>query len=523
MRLDVHPVAPGRPAHARVGDAVDGGEATLTITSCADRSTSGGVALLLPEVREYGFLRHLPCGFWHHARVPTTSTTVWSSRLAFYLATVGGAVGLGSIWRLPYLVGSNGGSAFIFVFVIACLMIATPLLVAEFLIGRRARVSPPEAAGVVAHESGLSTRWNAIGILGTIAAFAIISYYTVVAGWVLAYTWKCASGALVGITRPEVASVWRGFLANPLQIAAWHLAFVCLVAVISARGVGRGIEMATKVRAPVLLILLLVLMAYAMVNGDVRQGLHFAFAPNFAAITPQVVLAAVGQAFYATGVGMAMMIAMGSYAPRGSSLVRPALVISGSILLVSLLATLTIFPLVFHYGMNPAAGAELVFDVLATVFAQMPGGRVFGTLFFLLLVFAALTPSMAGLEPLIAWLQQRRMFTRGRAVAIAAAAAWVSGLGSVLSFNRWSGWHPLSALPMFRDKTFYDIVDFVSSNVMLPIGAMATSLLVGWLLSRKIVADELSDETATAARISIWLLRYVCPIAIAIVAISALW
>lgn len=432
-------------------------------------------------------------------------------------------MGLGSIWRLPYLVGSNGGSAFISVFVIACLLIATPLLVAEFLIGRRARVSPPEAAGAIARESGLSTRWNAIGILGTIAAFAIISYYTVIAGWVLAYTWKVASGALAGLTRPEVASVWRAFLASPREIAAWHLAFVCLVALISARGVGRGLELATKARAPVLLILLLVLMTYAMVTGDVKQGLRFAFAPNFSAITPQVMLAAVGQAFYATGVGMAMMMAMGSYASRGSSLVRPALVISGSILLVSLLATLTIFPLVFHYGMNPAAGAELVFDVLATVFAQMPGGRVFGTLFFLLLVFAALTPSMAGLEPLIAWLQQRRGFTRGRAVTIAAFAAWVLGLGSVLSFNLWSAWHPLGGVAMFKDKTFYDIVDFISSNILLPAGAMATSVFVGWLLSRKIVSDELADETPMAARISVWLLRYVCPIAIAIVAVSALW
>lgn len=447
---------------------------------------------------------------------------VWSSRVAFYLATVGGAVGLGSIWRMPYLVGSNGGSAFIVVFVIACLVIATPLLVAEFLIGRRARKSPPEAAGAVARESGLSTRWNVIGILGTIAAFAIISYYTVIAGWVLAYTWKCATGALVGLPRADVASLWRGFLASPLELAAWHLAFLVMVAVISARGVGRGVEVATTVRAPVLLGLLLVLMAYAMKIGDVGQGLRFAFVPNFAAITPQVVLAAVGQAFYATGVGMAMMMAMGSYVTRGTSLVRSALIISGSILLVSLLATLTIFPLVFHYGMNPAAGTELVFDVLATVFAQMPGGRIFGTLFFMLLVFAALTPSMAGLEPLIEWLEQRRGLSRRRAAIVAAAAAWISGIGSVLSFNLWAGWHPLGALAMFRDKTFFDVVDFVSSNVMLPIGAMATSVLVGWLLSRKLVNEELSDESPVAARVCVWLLRYVCPVAIAIVAIAAL-
>ena len=451
------------------------------------------------------------------------STPRWSSRVAFYLATIGAAVGLGSIWRLPYLVGSNGGSAFIFVFVICCLMIATPLLVAEFLIGRRSRLSPPDAAGAVAQESGLSTRWNAIGVLGTIAAYAIISYYTVIAGWVLAYTWKCASGALAGLPRPAVAGLWQAFLANPVEIGAWHAAFLVMVAVISARGVGRGIELATKLRAPVLLILLLILMAYAMATGDVRRGLSFAFAPNIGAITPQVVLAAIGQAFYATGVGMAMMLAYGSYVSRGTSLVRSALIISSSILLVSLLATLTIFPLVFHYGMNPAAGTELVFDVLATVFAQMPGGRLFGTLFFLLLVLAALTPSIAGLEPLVAWLEQHRRLSRAKAAVIAALCAWALGLGSVLSFNLWSGWHPLGALSIFKDKTFFDAIDFVSSNILLPTGAMATSVLVGWLLNRKIVNEELADETPFAGRVCVWLLRYVCPVAIAIVFASALW
>ena len=463
--------------------------------------------------------------------MPTQSESapIWSSRVAFYLATVGAAVGLGSIWRLPYLVGTSGGSAFIFVFVLACLGIATPLLVAEFALGRRARRSPPDAAGAVAAESGLSTRWNAIGVLGTIAAFAIISYYTVVAGWVLAYTFKVATGALVGLHRPEVAGLWRDFLSSPLEVGAWHLAFLALVAFISACGVSRGIEVANRIRAPALLVLLLILATYALATGDpgaVRAGLRFAFAPNFSAITPQVVLAAIGQAFYATGVGMAMMLAYGSYVARGTSLVRSALYITGSILLVSLLATLTIFPLVFRYGMNPAQGSELVFDVLATVFAEMPGGRLVGTLFFLLLVFAALTPSIAGIEPVVAWLQQHRAASRRRAVMIATGAAWVLGVGSVLSFNLWSGWHPLEWLrwaPAFAGKTFFDSLDYITSNVLLPIGALATSILVGWRLSRAIVADELSETTPFARRLCVWLLRYACPIAIAAVFASALW
>jgi neurotransmitter:Na+ symporter, NSS family len=451
------------------------------------------------------------------------STPQWSSRPAFYLATVGAAVGLGSIWRLPYQVGSSGGSAFVFVFTFACLLIATPLLVAEFLIGRHSRLSPPDAAGAVALESGLTLRWNVIGVLGTIAVSAMMASYTVVASWVLAYSWKCASGALVGLHRPEVAHLWRTFLSNPLEMGAWHITFLSLVGVISAGGVSRGIEVATKVRAPILLILLVVLTVYALATGDARAGLSFAFVPNIAAITPQVILAAIGQAFYATGVGAAMMLAYGSYVTKGTSLVRAALIITGSILLVSLLATLTIFPLVFRYRMNPAQGPDLVFDVLATVFAEMPGGQLVGTLFFVLLLFAALTPSVAGFEPVVAWLQQRRGLSRARAVSIAVSAAWLLGVGGVLSFNRWSGWHPFGWLPTFENRTFFDLTDFIPSNMLLPAGALATSVFAGWRISRTILDGELSETTPFARRWCVWALRYVCPIAIAAVFVVALW
>src|SRR5579862_2499796 len=449
-----------------------------------------------------------------------SSTPLWSSGPVFYLATVGAAVGLGSIWRLPYQVGSSGGSAFLFVFAIACLLVATPLLAAEFLIGRHSRRSPPEAAGVVAVESGLSTRWNVIGVLGTIAVFALMSTYTVVAGWVLAYSWKCASGVLVGMSRPEVAQLWRGFLARPSEMGAWHVAFLVLVGVISAGGLRGGIEVATKIRGPLLLILLVGLATYALITGDARAAVRFALTPKIAAITPQVALAAIGQAFYATGVGEAMMLAYGSYVAKGTSLVRAALIISGSILLVSLLATLTIFPLVFRYGMNPAQGPELVFDVLATVFAEMPGGRLVGTLFFVLLVLAAVTPSIAGYEPVIAWLQQKWRIARWRAVAMTLVGSWLLGIGSVLSFNRWSGWHPLGWVPMLKDKTFFDCVDFIPSNVLLPAGAFATSVFVGWRISRTIVDDELSETTLFGRRWCVWALRYACPVAIGAVFVA---
>lgn len=446
----------------------------------------------------------------------------WSSKLAFYLAAIGAAVGLGSIWRFPYLAGANGGSAFVFVFILACAAIATPLLVAEFVIGRRSRRNPAEAAGEVAASFGRSRGWNAIGVLGTVAIIVIMSYYTVIAGWVLAYAWKCASGELTALPRAEIGRHFHEFLASPLRVGAWHLVFIVLVGSISARGVNRGIELANKIRAPGLLILLLILVAYALTTGDVRHGLAFAFAPDFGRLSANVVLAAIGQAFFATGVGSAMMIAYGAYVPRGASLVRAALVISSAIVLVSLLATVVIFPLVYRYGLNPAQGAELVFNVLPMAFAAMPGGRIVGTLFFLLLVLAALTPSLAGLEPVVAWLTQRRGLSRAYASLVAVTGIWMLGIGSVLSFNVWAHWYPLNRIAGLHNMTVFDTLDFVSSNVMLPVGALLTCILVGWRLPRSLGAAELPEETVGTRRFVLLLLRYLCPIGIAAVLVAAL-
>lgn len=444
----------------------------------------------------------------------------WSSRFAVYLGAAGAAVGLGSIWRFPYLAGTGGGSAFILVFIAACVLIATPLLVAELALGRRSRRSPPEAAGAVAAESGLSTRWNAIGILGAISAFLIVGYYTVIAGWVLAYTFKAAFGVLSSAGPQGVGTVWREFLSDPLEVGLWHVAFLVLMAAISARGLNRGIELANKIRAPGLLILLGILVVYSLSTGDVRRGLTFAFLPDFSAINAQVVLAAIGQAFYATGVGQAMMIAYGAYIAPGTSLVRTSLVISGSILLVSLLSTLMVFPLVFGYGMDPAQGSQLVFEVLPRAFAEMPAGRLIGTLFFLLLVLAALMPSIACLEPTVAWLIQRRGLPRTTAVWGATAAAWVLGVGSVLSFDQLADWHPLGFLPGFASKTFFDVMDYVSSDILLAAGALLTSILMSWR-ARSVLAEELTETTPLARRACVWLLSYLCPLAIVAVFVAA--
>ena len=451
----------------------------------------------------------------------TGSTPVWSSQLAAYLGTIGAAVGLGSIWRFPYLAGTLGGGTFIVVFVLACLFIATPLLIAEFMIGRQTRLPPMSSPGAFAASIGASRRWNAIGQIATLAVFLITSYYTLIAGWVVAYAVKCARGDLVGLTRPAVQAEWRAFLSDPWQLMGWQLIFLVTVAFISGRGLGRGIEVVSRIRAPALVVLLLLLDGYALNTGDVPAALRFAFAPHWEAMSAGVVLAAIGQAFFATGVGLGMMLAYGSYMSSEAPLVRPALAISGSILLASLLATLMVFPLVFRFHMDPAGGPALVFDVLPTVFAVMPGGRLVGTVFFLLLILAALTPTLAAFEPIVAWLGTRGC-SRPRAAAVSAIAVWATGLGSVLSFNVLAEWHPLNAVPLLAGKTLFEVVDFIAGNVLTPVGALLTCLLIGWRLDRAIFATELRGTVPFVQRACRVLLRYVAPLAIGGVLLFAL-
>lgn len=451
-----------------------------------------------------------------------SATPHWSSQFAVYLGTIGAAVGLGSIWRFPYLAGTLGGGTFIGCFVLACFFIATPLVVAEFMIGRYSGLSPPAAAGAMAVSVGRSRRWDVIGGLGTTASFLIGSYYTLVAGWVVAYAWKSGRGALAGLSAPALEADWRSFLADPWQLTGWQALFIGLVTLISARGLGAGIELASRIRAPALLVLLLALDGYSLTTGNVAETARFVLAPHWSAMSAEVVLAAIGQAFYATGVGMAIMLAYGSYMSRHAPLVRPAVLVSASILLVSLLATLLIFPLVFRFHMNPASGPTLVFEVLPAAFALMPGGRLVGTVFFALLILAALTPTLAGLEPAVAWLQARGLKRPASAIAIG-IATWLTGIVSVLSFNRLAAWHPFDWVPILRGKTVFEDIDFVSGNVLLPVGALLTCVLVGWRLDRATFRTELDGEKVRVINACRILLRYVCPAAILVVLLAAIW
>lgn len=444
----------------------------------------------------------------------------WSSSFAFYLSVAGAAIGLGTVWRFPFLVGQHGG-LFVLVFIVACLVIAIPLLIAEFMLGRRDGPNVPLAAGRVAAASGRSPKWAAIGVLGTLAIFLIMTYYSVIGGWVLSYVAAFATGGAADLDQAGLTARFNALLADPWRLTFWHAVFMGATVTISAGGIQRGIEVGNKIMMPGLFGILLGLGIYALYHGDAERAIAFLTEVDLTRLSGELVLAAVGQAFFATGVGMAIMIAYGSHVDARTSLPRSATVVALSIILASVLSSLLIFPLVFETGVDPAQGPQLAFIVMPSIFINMPGGALVGTLFFVLLAFAALTSSIAGLEPAGAWLMERSGMKRVPAIALIAAAAWVLGLATVFSFNYWSDVHPLAAVERFRTATIFDLTDFFASNLLLPVGALLTSLLVGWRLDRKVVDEEFGGHGAMGAMLIV-LLRYVCPIAIAGVLVGAM-
>lgn len=445
----------------------------------------------------------------------------WSSNLAFYLSVAGAAVGLGTLWRFPFLAGQHGGGLFVLVFVVACLLIAVPLLTAEFMIGRRGGPNVPLAAGRVAAASGRSPRWAAIGVLGTLAICLIMTYYSVIGGWVLSYVEAYATGAASQLDHAGLTARFEALLADPWRLMFWHSAFMAATLLISAAGLHRGIEIGNKIMMPGLFGILLGLSIYALEQGDPARAIAFLTQVDFSQFSGGLVLAAVGQAFFATGVGMAIMIAYGSHVSAETSLPKSAAVVVLSIVLASVLSSLLIFPLVFGSGVDPAQGPQLAFIVLPSIFVGMPGGAVVGTLFFVLLAFAALSSAIAGLEPAGAWLMEKFGLRRATAVSIVALACWLGGLAMAMSFSDWRDFHPLAAIERFRTATLFDLTDFFASNVLLPVGALLTSLLAGWRLDQRMIAMDLGRHAGVRLAL-IRLLEYVCPLAILAVLVSAI-
>jgi NSS family neurotransmitter:Na+ symporter len=444
----------------------------------------------------------------------------WSGRIGFILATTGSAVGIGSIWKFPYEVGSNGGSAFLIFYLLGLLLVVLPLMFAEFAIGRRGRADSVTSIATVASAHGASRKWALAGALGVATAFLILSFYSVIGGWTIGYALDTALNGLPGADPRAVRTVYEQFLASPLRITVLHAVFMASIAVTVGRGIARGIELATTILMPFLAILLIALAAYSVVEGDVAAALRFFLELDTARLTARTALEALGLGFFSIGVGLGLMITYASYAGGDINLKEVALASVVADTAISFLAGIAVFPIVFAHNLDPASGPGLMFLTLPLGFARMPFGTVVAFAFFVLLFVAAFASAISLLEIIVAFLLRRLPWRRATVTAVAATACFVTGIATVLSFNLWQEWYPFSRLEGFRTATFFDVLDHVTSNILLPLGGLAISLFAGWAIPERLLVEELRLTQWAAAGLRI-VLRYVAPIAIAAIALSS--
>ncbi len=449
--------------------------------------------------------------------VNPNSPETWSGRLAFILASIGAAVGLGNIWKFPYTLGSSGGSAFVLIYVIAILMVATPIMLAEMIIGRHARRSAPTSLKVIATERGSTPKWAIVGWMGLFALFLVLSFYSVIAGWTAAYLVKSASGSMVGLSPQEVGSDFGSFLHNPREMIFWHFLFTATTIFIVSRGVSGGLERAVKVLMPGLFIMLIGLVINSAFVGDFSTAIDYLFTADLSKIAPPVVLAAVGQAFFSVNVGIGSVLTYSAYLPKDVNLFRSAIIISLGDTLVALLAGLAIFPIVFANNLDPAEGPGLIFVTLSTAFAQMPGGAYIGTAFFIMIIFAALTSSISMLETMTARINEMGGMTRTKAAMLIGGATFLMGLITVFSFSTWENTYPLGQFETFANKTPFDLIDYLVSNVMMPLGGMLYALFAGWWVKKEISIQELDIGSGGLFKLWLLLVRVIAPLAVAAV------
>ncbi len=434
----------------------------------------------------------------------------WSSRWAFLMASVGFAVGLGNIWRFPYVAGENGGSAFVLVYLGCVFGIGVPILIAELFVGRRGKMSPPLAMRNVATAEGRHKGWQLVGHMGLLAAFTIEIVYAVVVGWVLWYLFKAISTGFTGYDNGVAEAEFAAVLADPTGMLVWTLIGLAITGYIIYSGVQGGIERAVTILMPVLFGLLALLAVYNVFAGGMKEAVVWLFEPDFSRIKPEVFLIAVGQAFFSIGVAMGGMMTFGAYLPKSVSIPGSVLIIVIADTMVALLAGLVIFPAVFSNGLDPAAGAGLIFQTLPVAFAQMPGGYFFSVAFFLLLSVAGITSMVGLIESVTAWMEDHHGFARHTSALTVVGSVAVLSVFSALSYNL------LGEFKM-AGRTINDVLDFFSNQILLPLGGLLIAVFVGWFVSRQASTEELEFSHPLLFKLWLILIRYVVPPAVAII------
>jgi neurotransmitter:Na+ symporter, NSS family len=431
----------------------------------------------------------------------------WSSRFAFLMASVGFAVGLGNIWRFPYVTGENGGAAFVIVYLICAFGIGMPILMAELMIGRRGQGSPTEAMAAVAVESGRSRQWQWVGGMGLLAAFTIEIVYAGIVGWVLWYLYKAVMTGFSHVDPSTAGAEFASVLDDNLGMLFWTLVGLAITGLIIFSGVKDGIERAVSLMMPLLFALLLGLAGYNYFAGGFDEAVEWLFTPDFSKIGPGAVLAAIGQAFFSIGVAMGGMMTYGSYLPRSISITQSVFIIVFADTLVALLAGLVIFPAVFNNGLDPAAGPGLIFQTLPVAFAQMPGGHLFSVLFFIMLAVAGITSMVGLIESVNSWVEQRFGLSRHKSAMLVVSSVAALSVFSILSYNVLGSFS-------FGGRNLNDTLDFFSNQILLPLGGLLIAIFAGWGVKRAYSRDEFLTLHHAGYELWHFLIRFVVPLAL---------
>ena len=441
----------------------------------------------------------------------------WTNRTVFILAATGSAVGLGNIWKFPYIAGENGGGTFVLVYLLCIAFIGLPIMLAEIMLGRRGKQSPINTMIALAKDEKRNPNWMWLGWMGVVAGFLILSYYSVIAGWAMSYIFRTGGGLFVGVTADGANRIFTDLVSDPERLLAWHTIFMVMTMVIVARGVKNGLEKAVTFLMPLLFGLLLLLVIYATTTGHFMDGIRFLFTPG--SIDGKGILIAMGHAFFTLSLGMGAIMVYGSYLSEDYSIVHASIWIAIADTVVALMAGMAIFPIVFANGLEPGAGPGLIFQTLPIAFGHMQGGTLLGVLFFTLLLFAAWTSAISLIEPAVAYLVENKGLSRIYASVWIGGLTWSVGLGTVFSFNIWQD-KTLSIPVLFENLTFFDTLFYLTAYIMLRLGGLFFAIFAVWVM--RVVSSR--AVLATYPKLySVWrfLVRYITPVAVIVVFLKA--
>jgi NSS family neurotransmitter:Na+ symporter len=433
------------------------------------------------------------------AATPAGQHAHWSSRFAFILAAVGSAVGLGNLWRFPFMTGQNGGSAFVLIYIGCVILFAIPVLMAEIAIGRHAQQSAISSTRKMAQEAGKSANWAIVGWVCTAGGFLILTTYSVIAGQVMAYS---AAGFAGGFAQPDGANMF--YTGQGTQLI-WHAVFMVITVLIVARGLKGGIEQVATILMPLFFIVLAGLTVYSLATGNAAAAIEYLFTPDFSVITGSTFVAALGQAFFSVSVASAIMITYGSYLSKDTNIGSSSVMIASADTLVALVAGLMIFPIVFMVGMDPAEGLGLIFTALPAVFADMPAGNIIGGAFFALAFIAAITSSISLLEGTTAFIEENSSFSRPTAAILMGFFAFMIGAGAVYSSD-------------FGGQ----FVDWMAGSFLLPLGGLLVAVFAGWVIPKSLMRQELSHASNGLFGFFHFCVKYIVPPAIGVILLLGL-